>query len=215
MWLVVTRRELWKYIWIPMSLAAIVYIGVLALGWFALPSLVDRFLPDGSLKTWLENASRGLIAAAWLFLAGPVYLFFSGIFSSLMWDRLSERVEIICFGHAPQVRVGCIQLISDSIARILFAVMVLGLMLLFSWAGILVAIIGAGLLSLFDFSACAFIRRGVTFPSQIGPSLRLPGTFAFTLLCGALSLLPFVFVLLLPGMVAGGTILCAEGSRRQ
>jgi uncharacterized protein involved in cysteine biosynthesis len=65
------------------------------------------------------------------------------------------------------------------------------------------------LIGLLDYTAPAFLRRGLT----LGPQwARLRHGFdrdtaAFALVAGLLSLVPLVGVLLLPGLVAGGTLL--------
>jgi uncharacterized protein involved in cysteine biosynthesis len=53
----------------------------------------------------------------------------------------------------------------------------------------------------------------VTLGGQFGRVFRLRGWLTFLLLGGLLTLLPFINVLLLPVMVAAGTIMVAKSER--
>lgn len=209
---VAVRRELWKYIWGPMAVAAMFYACILLAGWFALPPVIDRFVPAGFIRDALTQYGKLVVVALLLVFAGPIYLFLSGFFSSILWERLSLKVEEAYFGRAPNGRIGCGSQIGDSIARLVLSAFAVVLSLMFAWTGAIGAVVIAGFVSLMDFTACAFIRRGIVFPAQAPRALALRGAIGFGIGCGAISLVPFALILLLPGLVAGGTILCAKGT---
>jgi uncharacterized protein involved in cysteine biosynthesis len=213
--LILTTPKLWRYIWLPMVLALLVYGAILAACHFYLvPRLISATGAEGWLGTVAQVAGRiGFSIAMW-FLAAPIYLFISGLFSSFMWEALSRRVEQHVYGTAPETRVGCATLVSDSVLRVVFAagLFVCGCACFF--LGPIPGFLVAAVLSLLDFSCPAFLRRGVPFPQQIGAAFRTRGSIAFAALCGIVSFLPFVFVLALPMMVAGATMLVRDSERR-
>jgi len=65
-----------------------------------------------------------------------------------------------------------------------------------------------GILSLFDFTAPYMLRRNLTFGKQWGHVFKLQGWFGFAVFGGIITLIPLVNILMLPVMVAGGTIMC-------
>jgi uncharacterized protein involved in cysteine biosynthesis len=80
------------------------------------------------------------------------------------------------------------------------------------WLGLLASAVVAGVLGLVEFSAPAYARRGVLYPAQLRV-LRLRAALGFGVCTGLVSLLPLIFVLAMPAMVVGGTILCREGEK--
>ncbi len=199
-----------------MAFALLVYAAAItvAVAWIV-PALVRKIdLPDSASRVLESLGSIGVGAIA-AFAALPIYLIISGLFSSLLWDKLSLAVEQHVYGSAPTQRVGCGTQITDSVSRSAFSGGLFIVSLCFCWTGPVAGAVYAGWIGLLDFSASAYLRRGIAFGEEFRKVWRPQGAKGFALMCGLTSLLPFLFVLLLPGMVAGATILCREGERNQ
>lgn len=209
--LILTRPGLWGYVWKPMLAGLVVYLTILAAGvFFVVPYIVGLTGPEGYFASLLDYAGKLGLTVAWVFFAAPIYLFISGLYSSLLWERLAERVEIELYGFAPSRPVGCFTYILDAIARVAFAALLVICGCLCFWAGPVAGLVVAGWLSLLDFTCAAYLRRGIAFNRQFTDVWKAPGALGFAVCCGIVSLLPFVFIMMLPAMVAGGTILCRE-----
>jgi hypothetical protein len=77
----------------------------------------------------------------------------------------------------------------------------------------IVGVVLAGWLGLLDYTSNAFARRGILIDRQFSSVRKLPGWGGFLVSAGVVALFPFLNVLLLPALVAGGTILCGKGWR--
>jgi hypothetical protein len=206
---VLTRPRLWGYIWKPMAWAAAAYAGLLVLAVWVIAPRMASLAPPGWLRTLVETGSGLLVLVLWLFLANFAFLALSAIFSSLLWEGFSRRVEIEIYGSAPDGRVGCGTYVVDTLLRLLFAAAVFFMSILLGWIGVFAGAAACGLLSLLDFSACAYLRRGIAFPAQL-KVLSAKSALGYLIATGLLSLLPLAFIAALPALVAGGTILCRE-----
>ncbi len=199
-----------KYIWVPLVLGLIFYAAMLYVSHkFLIPWLAGLANLGGIWETVANWAGHIGVTVLMLWLGIPIYLFVSSLFSSLMWERLSLRAEEHFFGTAPNESVGCGASLLDTLQRLLFAFVFVIFAVLFSWS-VIIPMILTGLLCLFDFTCCPYLRRGITFPNQFGRALRLKGAFGFVICCAACSFFPILFLILLPGMVAGATLLCRE-----
>jgi CysZ protein len=206
--LVLSVPRLWSYCWKPLLAALAVYVALGAGVWLLVVPLLIRRLPWGSGAEWLAGILVSLlILALWLLLFSYAFVLLSSLFSSFLWDRLTEQVEILDGGGAPAVPLPRAALILDALKRLALALCV-G-MLAFGCAfvtGPFAPLLAAALLGLLDFTAPAYLRRGRTLGAQWSRVLR-QRSLGFALTAGLLSLLPVVNVLLLPGLVAGGTLL--------
>lgn len=210
-------RRLWPFLWRPWVLSGVLFLAVLLGGYvFWLPyagALAGRLgLPD-----WV-GASLGtvLYAVVWWFASGVVFLFLAGILSSLLWDELSRQVELRLTGTFADRAPGCAGQAWDTLVRLPFsAAIALGTLLL-GWTCLgITGVLLAGWLGVYDYSACAYVRRSILFPSQFFRVLRSPSWAGFALGSGFITLLPFVNVFLFPALVAGGTMLCLEGEENR
>jgi CysZ protein len=206
--LVLSVPRLWPYCWKPLLAALAVYL-MLGLGvWLlVMPQLIRR-LQWGSGAEWLVGILVSvLILTLWLLLFSYAFVLLCSLFSSLLWDRLAEQVEILAGGGAAGVSLARSVLLLDALAR--FALTLFVGALAFGCAfviGPLAPLLAAALLGLLDFTAPAYLRRGRTLGAQWSRVFRWK-SLGFALTAGLLSLLPVVNVLLLPGLVAGGTLL--------
>ena len=95
--------QLWGYAWKPMLWAALVYLGLLITGIvFVIPALVNSTDLPGWLSVIVNIAGGVLFAVLWLYLSNVIFLVIAGLFSSFLWDHLSEQVEIALYGDAPR-----------------------------------------------------------------------------------------------------------------
>ena len=223
-WLVARTPRLWPMCFLPLMTALIVSVllgitgGVLLIprlpGWLGLP-------PGG--RGWWAAEILGTLAfvALWVLLFSFVFVLLAGMFSGLLFDKLSLAVEKIAGAEKASppatVPLGCGAQASDTFSRLLLngtlgvAALVLSLVL-----GPIPGLLTAALVGLLDFTSPAYLRRGHTLGPQMARLLPRPdrGTISFALTAGLLSLVPLVGVLLMPGLVAGGTLLARrrEGS---
>jgi CysZ protein len=206
--LVLSVPRLWPYCWKPLLAALAVYVTLGVGVWLLVMPLLIRWLQWGSGAEWLVGILVSvLILALWILLFSYVFVLLSSLFSSFLWDRLAEQVEIVDGGGASAVSLSRSALIMDALARFALALFV-GI-LAFGCAfviGPFAPLLAAALLGLLDFTAPANLRRGRTLGAQWSRVFRRK-SLGFALTAGLLSLLPIVNVLLLPGLVAGGTLL--------
>ena len=214
-WLVARTPRLWPLCFGPLLAAVALYasLGITGAalflrrlpGWLGLESANGR-------DWWLAEILGGLaFVALWLVLFQFVFVVLGGTLSGLVWDKLSLAVErIATTGETSGAPLGCGAQAGDTLARLALN----GTLGVFAFAlafvlGPLPGIAVAAMIGLLDYTAPAFLRRGLT----LGPQwARLRHGFdrdtaAFALGAGLLLLVPLVGVLLLPGLVAGGTLL--------
>lgn len=215
LFLLLARPRLWGYVWKPLGWAALAYFLILVLGqWLLLPRIAG-WIPGSGWLDWTITVGAGIaVTAVWFFAANVLFLAIAALFSSFLWERLSLEVEQEIYGDAPQAKAGCFAIALDTLLRLVFAAAVVVVSMMLGWLGVAAAALAAGLLALIDCSASAYIRRGIFFPAQL-KVLGAKNAVGFFVLCAVVSLLPFVFVLLLPGIVAGATILCREAEPTQ
>ena len=195
-------------LWKPWLTSAGVFAAVFLAGfWLVLP-LAGNVAERIGTASWVGNWVGGLLyLVIWVFASSAIYLAIVGLMSSLLWDTLSYEIESR-IGPTPKTTAGCGLQIGDTLARLPFSVFIACLVLFLGWTCFgVVGIVAAGLLGLFDFTACSFLRRGHAFWGQWILVWRAQGWGSFVILCGIASLLPVVNVLLLPVFVAGGTLL--------
>ncbi len=208
--LVFGQRRFWPYIWRPWLLSAGIFVAIVVLGLAVAVPLGTMALSSMGVATWL-GGSTIIVAygvALW-FLAGIVFTSLTGIMSSFLWEKLSLEVERTVRADAPQSSLENSALITDSLIRMSFATLIFcGTAGCFWFLPMGVAL--ASWLSLYDYTASTYLRRNVTFPVQFRTVFRNKPWPLFSLTCGLLTLIPFVNVLLLPGLVAGATLMVVE-----
>ncbi len=205
-------RRNWRYILIPWIWSLAILLGIMVLG-YAL--LVPWLL--GWINERFQTQTGALFANLiyilfWIFAAGFVFITITSFTSSFLWDDLSQKVEEKLTGRpAPQSSLKTSRVVSDSLSRGAFAIAMTFASLFCGW---LIPIVGpvliAGWLGVLDYTSPTFIRYNRTVGQQWPVATRMKGWFGFQLLAGALTLLPVVNVLLLPVMVAGGTVMAVR-----
>jgi uncharacterized protein involved in cysteine biosynthesis len=150
----------------------------------------------------------------WLVAANFFIIAITSLFSGLLWGRLSQTAEKEIFGDAPDTRLGCLPQVKDTLLRLIQAFVFVVAVILFAWLGPIAGAVASGILGVIEFSAPAYARRGFLYPAQLRV-WKLPSAYGFGLGAGLLSLLPFAFVLTMPALVVGGTIMCREGEANQ
>lgn len=207
--LVFGNRRYWPFVWKPMLACAGVFLAIVALGyWIFVPML------SSTLGRWVDDRIAGgtatvAYAIIWWFLSGIVFVTIAGLLSSILWDRLSYEVERTVNPSPPKEDTNFAEWLADALPRAGFACLIFCGTLGCFWL-LPVAVVLASWLCLYDYTASAYLRRGISFARQFGRAFRCKGWPTFALACGLLTLLPFINVLVLPGLVAGGTLMVAE-----
>lgn len=217
--LIVRTPRLW-----PLCLGPLVGIFALYLllggigGWLLVPRL-------GEWLAALPNSGGFLIAVevlavlVWLLLFPFLFVLLGGVLFGLIFEPLSLATERIVAGDATRktVPLPSGQLFGDAVSRLaLNAFLGLGAFVLGFALGPIPGVLTAAMIGLLDYTSPAYLRRGIT----LGPQTRLlifrrpnVATLTFGLVAGLLSLLPVVGVLLMPGLVVGGTLLMLRCER--
>jgi uncharacterized protein involved in cysteine biosynthesis len=207
--------KLWSFVIKPLGWSALLYLGLIFGGYWLVVPPIQRLFEAWDLG-WLGGA-LGLIIylIAWFFLSGMVFLALVSFFSSLVWDRMSVEVEMLTTGSAPSHRVPVRAQLADSIQRTVLTIL---LSLVGLVSVLCVPVIGpvlvAAYLGLLDFTAPAFVRRGKLLGEQRRELRYLNSRGQFALAAGVLSIIPFLNVLMLPILVAAGTIMVARSGIR-
>lgn len=182
---------------------------------FAIPYL--RQWANGVGPEWLATVG---FAALWIALFPFLFTLLAGAFAGVIFEPLSLGVERVVRGttYTDSTPVLAGTAFGDTVARLILsgtlAVLSFGLGFVL---GPIPGILAASIIGLLDYTSPIYARRGKT----LGPQWRdLFGSLnaqsvIFALVAGFLSLIPIVGVLMLPGMVAGGTLLYLrrEGKR--
>jgi uncharacterized protein involved in cysteine biosynthesis len=210
--MVFSKRRLWPYVWGPMVAGAAVWAGIVVLGWLFVVPALSRWIDSWGLGgIWGALLANAVYAASWVLLSGVVYLSLVGVLSSILWDRLSAEIERELGREAVAERLGCGAIAADAVYRALFSCAIAAACLIVGLCTLgLGSVVLAGWLGLYDYTAPSFLRRGATFPRQFSEAFECRGWAGFVLLSGLLTLLPLVNALMLPALVAGGTMLVVE-----
>ncbi len=205
------RPKLWVYAWGPLIVTGLLYVGLLVVAQISLIPLVDKLTPSHVSMPIIGGIAVFLL---WLVAANFFIIAITSLFSGLLWGRLSVTAEKDIFGDAPDARLGCLPQVKDTLLRLVQAFVFVVAVIAFAWLGPIAGAAASGILGVIEFSAPAYARRGFLYPAQLRV-WKLPGAFGFGIGAGLLSLLPFVFVLTMPALVVGATILCREGEANQ
>jgi CysZ protein len=180
-----------------------------------LPRLAEWLgrLPGGGFWSVFGEAAAILL---YLLLFPFVFILLGGIFFGLVFEPLSLAVERLAAEPGetiPAVRLGFGTLFGDTVSRLFvnaslgLAAFIVGLFL--GPLAPVVGVLAAATIGLLDYPSPAYLRRGHTLRPQARRLLhRLDrDTIAFGLVAGLLTLVPLIGVLLMPGLIAGGTLL--------
>lgn len=205
-------KKMWPYIWKPLLLSAGIFLAVVLLG-FAIIVPVAASLFEGWLS-WLSGIGAAVLwGVIWFFAAGPFFISVSAMVSSFAWDGLRREVEEeVLQGRSAEHEMEPANMIVDACVRVplsLFFSLIVLIVTPLSF-GLFGAFI-AGWLGLLEYTSAAFHRRGVLIFGQLFfDAYRVKGWFTFQLLAGLTTMIPIVNIILLPALVAGGTIMVAE-----
>jgi uncharacterized protein involved in cysteine biosynthesis len=211
--LVYGNRRFWPYVWRPMAISAIIFVAIAAIVYFLLVPPAQGALGRIGIGSAVAGfgANAAFIALLWL-MSSILFVFIAGITSSFLWDRLSYEVELTVNPTPPKHATNAAEWLIDALPRMGFAAFVFCLSSGCFWI-LPIGVALASWLCLYDFTASAYLRRGTSFLAQFALAPRVRGWATFALTCGLMTLLPFINVLVLPGLVAGGTLMVAEGER--
>lgn len=194
-----------------MAWSCALFVGLLLLGaWVVVPASAGWLTSLGATASLAKWIGWGLYLGLWVWLGGVVYLAIAGVMSSFLWDALAEAVEGTRGPLSPFVPVSAADRLADTAGRAAFSAAIALLALVAGWWCVPIAWLLAGWLGLYDYTASAYLRRGVVFRAQRRRALRCRGAGGFAAVSGLLGILPLVNVLMLPAMVAGGTLLVCE-----
>lgn len=203
--------RLWHYVAGPLVWTLSLFLLVLVAGYFIFVPPIAHGLESMGLGHGSASLGTAAYVIVWFFVSGIVYLAVISFLSSLLWDKLSEEIEYLVNGYAPMQRHKRSKMVADSLKRILFA---LFMAILAFGCGSIIPIIGpiliAGYVATLDVTAPAFARRGYLFKAQRKRFFKLKGWPAFLVLAGVFTLIPFLNAILIPIMVAAGTIMVAR-----
>ncbi len=228
--LVLTHPSTWPYLAVPTLITTGALLTALYVAWQGVPWLLAKvWVPEGDV--WVVEVlwlSLVLVLRALAFLVVGIALYFSaGLVAVPFNDRLSERIETLVAapGPPPSGRISSFAALATSVSHsalslMLYLLAMAGLLLLELVPGPGSALhIGLGLLatSLFlgrEMMDGCMSRRRMSY----GAKLRLVrdnlgAVVGFGLVAAALLWLPLLNFVLLPMMVAGGTLLFCDLER--
>jgi CysZ protein len=211
-WLTLSTPRLWPFCLGPLFGAFLLYVALGVGGGFLLVPRLEEWFRDA--PDWAKLAELGAVVV-WIILFPFIFTLLGGVFFGLIFEPLSRAVEKLIAStdsEAPpsDVRLSAGVTFGDTIARLtLNGTLAFTAFLLGFFLGPIPGVIAAALVGLLDYTSPTYLRRGRT----LGPQSRHlfsrldGGTLAFALVAGLLSLVPLVGVLLMPGLIAGGTLL--------
>lgn len=211
--------RLWRFILQPLLVGAGAFLVVAIGSYLLVVPAVDGFVQrqfaaeTGAVLHWV--ASLAMIIFLGL-ISGVLYLTLVSFFSSMLWEKLSLEVEAGISGERIEAKLATSTIVGDSISRGLTACVIALLSLCCGWVFFgIPAVVLAGWLGLHDYTAPAMMRRGILFGEQRRRLRYVRGKWSFLLASGLITLLPFVNVLMLPCLVAAGTLLVMDSEKRR
>ena len=197
--------RLWGIALAPLFAAVVLYTALGVGGGFVMIPLLREWF-GGSVPPWL--AAAGFVVA-WVLLFPFLFALLVGAFAGVIFEPLSLAVERVVRGETVP-KSGATVPFTDTLARLTLAVTLAALSLLLGFVfGVVPGILAASMVALLDYTSPAFARRGKLLSAQWRELIAKPKPDAasFALVAGLFSVLPIIGVLMIPGMVAGGTLL--------
>lgn len=222
--LVLRTPRLWPLCLGPLLGAVTAYVLLGILGGFLIVPRLPRWLgvSGGEQSLWVRYLGSAAFVVLWVVLFSWAFVLLAGVFAGFLFDKLSRAVEqtVTTPGTAlpADAPLATGQALGDSLARlVLNASLGVGALLLSFALGPIPGILAAALIGLLDLTSPAYLRQGHTLGKQAARLFRSrdANTFFFALVAGMLSLVPLIGVLLLPGLVAGGTLLARRHLDRE
>jgi CysZ protein len=212
--LLLRTPRLWPLALAPLMGAFLFYVVLGVAGWFWLMPLLKEGFGEGAIF--------GTIAAllAWLLLFPYLFLVFASAITSIAFEPLAREVERCVTNKTPSpIPLTTGQSLRDSGHRFLVNMTLGGMAFLiglplspFEPLGLVPGVLAASLIGLLDYTSVGYLRRGRTLTAQwrhLRTRLDVD-VLGFALVAGLLSLMPFVGLFLMPGLIAGGTLLALK-----
>jgi uncharacterized protein involved in cysteine biosynthesis len=201
-----------RYLLMPLGISFGIYFFALLLGILFLVPRISDWLELALLPAAVADFIGVLIViAAVVLFAWASLLAVTAMISPWFWDALTKKVEFMATGIEPKLNAHFTTVVGDLLLRLVFSIFVLIAILFFGWScfGITGALL-LGLLCLYDATAAALMRRGVFFRKQLFSVWKIPQAPLFMLTAAGIALIPIFNVLLLPGFIAGGTLMVVD-----
>jgi uncharacterized protein involved in cysteine biosynthesis len=194
----------------PLGWTAALFVAIAVVGyWLLVPALSEILSRVG-----LESAAVPLYLILWLLATGVFFLVIAGFIGSLVWDRLSEEVELILTGTSPRTHLPRTLVAIDAFKRLLWSLS-LGILAIVS--GIFLPVVGPlvvlAYLGMLDFTASPLLRRGILLRQQRKTILKMKGSVDLGLIFGTILIIPVVNVLALPLLVTAGTVMVVRSGQ--
>lgn len=201
-----------RYVSGPLLVAGLLFFAAMIGGYFVIVPPIAEWIRSWGVPGFVSDIGLFLLyATVWVVFSGAIFVTIVGSISAFLWDRLSLEVEERVRGVAVRKDPALPMVMLDSVVRILFAVVLSGMALFLGCiTGGLAGVAAAGIIGLFDFTANAYIRRGVLFGEQRKRVLKARGWPAFAIGSGIVCSVPLLNVFSLPALVAGGTLMCLD-----
>ncbi|WP_309721472.1 EI24 domain-containing protein [Armatimonas sp.] len=189
--------RLWPLALVPGLIASVLYVILGWIGW-------QRY------GAGLEEGARVAAFLLYLVLFPFAFYLLGSSFLGLVFDPLSRETERLLGAEVPVCPLNFWQLFGDTCKRLLLnggiCLLAFGLG---AAVGPVAGVLGAGLVSLLDYTSPAFLRRGTTLRVQMRLLLKKPDvyTLTFAVAAGLLSLVPFLGLFLAPSFIVGGVFL--------
>jgi CysZ protein len=206
--LVFGDRQFRPYVWRPLLISLALFIAILVAGYLLLLPLFSGWAHHFGMSSFIGAiiATLVYILVLWFFSV-TIYLTLAGLVSSWLWGALSEKVESTLRPVSP---MNFPPFLVDAIPRTLFSLFIVFCTLVGGFFGVWPAILFAGWLSLYDYTSSYYLRRRIPFGRQFTLVYENRRWASFAFGCGMLTLIPFLNIILLPALVAGGTLMCVE-----
>lgn len=213
-------RRLWPFVARPWAIGAVLYLVLLIVaGWafFGAGDAAARAIGGDNAAAIAVGRGVGLsiFVALAFFLSSLAFLTIASLASAFLWEGLSAEVERRLGIEPPMHRHRWTTLALDGAIRFTLMATIAVASVVAGWFCCGVSgVVAAGVLGLMDFTSPAYLRRNQPVWEQAFAVWGLRGWPGFALGCGLIALVPFLNLLLLPGLVAGGTMLRAQQFRR-
>jgi uncharacterized protein involved in cysteine biosynthesis len=204
-----------RYVAVPLLVAGALFLVAMIGGYLLIVPMLAGWIKSWGMPDLLGDIAGFLVyATVWVVFAGAIFVSLVGAISPFLWDRLSLEVEEKVNGVAVRRDPSFPAVVMDSVMRIVLALVLSVIALLLGCVtGGLAGVAAAAFIGLFDFTANAYIRRGILFGEQRKRVLRARGWQGFAIGCGIISSVPILNVFSLPAMVAGGTLFCLDAEK--
>lgn len=206
--------ELRPFIYRPLFRAIPILLLLFVVTFFVMQPLAGLLLSLIGAVEWLVSLVAGVLTVAlWWVLLGPVFFTIAIFISAFSWESLSKKVEDKAFPHLPTPTHQTSFAVSfrDNMRRLprTIVVSVLSALTAPIFFGVISAAI-AGWQARYDFTAPAYMRRGVLWPEQRQRTKALRGQKELALASAVFAWIPIINLLALPGLVAAGSMMVAE-----